>query len=143
LSYIQYLSSSALSSYFFKTVIVIVVRVFNWKCIFRHIQSRSIFTTLFLSMYSESSNNFWYVLSLRTHGTTVLSGSISVEKLQHFGKPQCLVFSQKVTKLIKDRGDKGRTYDVIPLNWDINNYDIYNRNGLIETIILYNYIIFI
>jgi hypothetical protein len=29
---------------------------------------------------------------------------------------QELVFSQKVTKLIKYRGDKDRTYDVIPLN---------------------------
>jgi hypothetical protein len=44
---------------------------------------------------------------------------------------QGLVFSQKVTKLIKHRGDKGRTYDVIPLDWGINNYDVYNRNGLI------------
>jgi hypothetical protein len=37
--------------------------------------------------------------------------------------------------------DKGRIYDVIPLNWGINNYDIYNINGLIETLILYTYII--
>jgi hypothetical protein len=29
---------------------------------------------------------------------------------------QCLIFSHKVTELIKYRGDKGRTYDVIPLN---------------------------
>jgi hypothetical protein len=55
---------------------------------------------------------------------------------------QGLVFSQKVTKMIKHRGDKGRTYDVIPLDWGINNYDVYNRNGLIETVIFYAYIIF-
>jgi predicted sugar kinase len=41
---------------------------------------------------------------------------------------QGLMFSQKVMELIKHRGDKGRTYDVISLNWGINNYDIYNRN---------------
>jgi hypothetical protein len=29
---------------------------------------------------------------------------------------QCLVFSQKITKLIKYRGDKRKTYDVIPLD---------------------------
>jgi hypothetical protein len=29
---------------------------------------------------------------------------------------QGLVFSQKVTEMIKYRGDKGRTYDVIPLD---------------------------
>jgi hypothetical protein len=56
---------------------------------------------------------------------------------------QDFVFSQKVTELIKHRDDKGRTYDVIPLDWDINNYDVYNRNGLIETVIFYTYIIFI
>jgi hypothetical protein len=33
------------------------------------------------------------------------------------------MFSQKVTELIKHRGDKGRTYNVIPLDWGINNYD--------------------
>jgi hypothetical protein len=55
---------------------------------------------------------------------------------------QGLVFSQKVTELIKHRGDKGRTYDVIPLNWGINNYDVYNKNGLIETVIFDTYIIF-
>jgi hypothetical protein len=54
-----------------------------------------------------------------------------------------LVFSQKVTELIKHHGDKGRTYDVIPLDWGINNYDVYNRNGLVETVIFYTYIIFI
>jgi hypothetical protein len=42
----------------------------------------------------------------------------------------------------KHRGDKRRTYDVIPLDWGINNYDVYNRNGLIETVIFYAYIIF-
>jgi hypothetical protein len=56
---------------------------------------------------------------------------------------QALVFSQNVTVLIKHHGDKGRTYDVIPLDWGINNYDIYNINGLIETIIFYTYIIII
>jgi hypothetical protein len=56
---------------------------------------------------------------------------------------QDLVFSQKVTELIKYCGDKGRTYDIILLNWDINNYNVYNRNGLIETVIFYTYIIFI
>jgi hypothetical protein len=43
---------------------------------------------------------------------------------------QCLVFSQKVTKLIKHRGDKGITYDVISLEYVINNNDVYNKNGL-------------
>jgi hypothetical protein len=56
---------------------------------------------------------------------------------------QGLVFSQKITELIKYRGDKGSTYDGIPLDWSIDNYDIYNRNGLIETVIFYTYIIFI
>jgi hypothetical protein len=46
---------------------------------------------------------------------------------------------QKVTKLIKHRGDKGRIYDVIPLDWVINNYDVYNRNRFIETVIFYTY----
>jgi hypothetical protein len=55
---------------------------------------------------------------------------------------QGMVFSQKVTELIKHRDDKGRTYDVIPLDWGINNYDIYNINGLIETVIFDTYIIF-
>jgi hypothetical protein len=53
-----------------------------------------------------------------------------------------MVFSQKITKLIKHRGDKGRTYDIIPLDWGINNYDVYNINGLIETVIFDTYIIF-
>jgi hypothetical protein len=56
---------------------------------------------------------------------------------------QGLVFSQKVTELRKHHGDKGRTYDVISLDWGYNNFDIYNRNGLIETVIFYSYIIFI
>jgi hypothetical protein len=56
---------------------------------------------------------------------------------------QGLVFSQKVTELIKCRGDKGITYDVIPLDWVINNYDVYNRNELIETVIFDTYIIFL
>jgi hypothetical protein len=56
---------------------------------------------------------------------------------------QCLMFSQKVTELIKHRGDKGITYYVIPLDCGINNYDVYNIIGLIETVILYNYIIFL
>jgi hypothetical protein len=55
---------------------------------------------------------------------------------------QCIVFYQKITELIKHRGDKGRTYDVIPLDWSINNYNVYNRNGLIETIIFDTYIYF-
>jgi hypothetical protein len=46
-------------------------------------------------------------------------------------------------KLIKHHDDKGRIYDVIPLDSDINNYDIYNRNRLIETVIFFTYIIFI
>jgi hypothetical protein len=53
-----------------------------------------------------------------------------------------MVFSQKITELIKHRGDKGRTYDVISLDCGINNYDVYNRNGLIETVIFDTYIIF-
>jgi hypothetical protein len=56
---------------------------------------------------------------------------------------QDLVFSQKVTELIKYHGDKGRSYDVIPMDWNINNYDVYNRNRLIKTVIFYTYIIFI
>jgi hypothetical protein len=55
---------------------------------------------------------------------------------------QGLVFSQNVTELIKHRGDKGTTYDVIPLDWGINNFNVYNKNGLIEMIIFYTYIIF-
>jgi hypothetical protein len=42
-----------------------------------------------------------------------------------------------------NRGDKGKIYDVISLNWSINNYDVYNINELIEVIIFYTYIIFI
>jgi hypothetical protein len=53
------------------------------------------------------------------------------------------MFSQKVTELIKHHGDKGITYDVIPLAWGINNYNVYNINGLIEMVIFYTYIIFI
>jgi hypothetical protein len=41
---------------------------------------------------------------------------------------QGLIFSHKVTELIKHHGDKGRTYDVVPLDWGINNYDVYKRN---------------
>jgi uncharacterized protein YjaG (DUF416 family) len=37
--------------------------------------------------------------------------------------------------MIKHHDNKGRTYDVIPLDWGINNYDVYNKNGLIETVI--------
>jgi hypothetical protein len=55
---------------------------------------------------------------------------------------QGLVFSQKVTELIKHHDYNERTYDVIPLDWGINNYDVYNRNGLIETVIFDTYIIF-
>jgi hypothetical protein len=55
---------------------------------------------------------------------------------------QGLVFSQNVTEMIKHRGDKERTYDVIPLDWDIKNYNVYNRNDLTETVIFYAYIIF-
>jgi hypothetical protein len=44
--------------------------------------------------------------------------------------------------MIKHCGDKGRTDDVIPLDWGINNYNVYNRNGLIEMVIFYAYIIF-
>jgi hypothetical protein len=54
-----------------------------------------------------------------------------------------VIFSHKVTELIKKYGDKGRTYDIVPLDWGINNYDVYNKNGLIEMIIFYTYIIFI
>jgi hypothetical protein len=72
----------------------------------------------------------------------VLSGSISVDKIAAAWETQGLVFSQNITKMIKHRGDKGRTYDIIPLDCGINNYDVYNRNGLIETVIFYAYIIF-
>jgi hypothetical protein len=56
---------------------------------------------------------------------------------------QGLIFSHKVTELIKYRGNKGRTYNIIPLDWDINNCDVYNRNGLIEIVIFYTYINFL
>jgi hypothetical protein len=56
---------------------------------------------------------------------------------------QGLIFSHKVTELIKHHGDNGRTYDVVPLDWGINYYDIYNKNRLIETVIFYTYIIFL
>jgi hypothetical protein len=56
---------------------------------------------------------------------------------------QGLIFSHKVTELIKHYGDKGRIYNIVPLDWGINNYDIYNRNGLIEMVIFYTYIFFI
>jgi hypothetical protein len=86
-------------------------------------------------MCSGSSDNFWYVLSSRIRDTNVLSDSISVKKLQRLGKP-------KATELIKHHDDKERSYDIVPLDWSINNYDVYNRNGLIETVIFYTYIIF-
>jgi hypothetical protein len=82
------------------------------------------------------------VLSLRTHDINVLSGSISIEKLQQFGKPKVWC-SPKGHETDKNHDDKGGTYNVVPLDWGINNYDVYNRNGLIETIIFYTYIIFI
>jgi hypothetical protein len=50
---------------------------------------------------------------------------------------QCLIFSQKDMELIKHRGDKRITYNVIPLNWGINKYDVYNINRLIETVLFY------
>jgi hypothetical protein len=56
---------------------------------------------------------------------------------------QGLIFSQKVTEMIKHHGDKGRTYDVILLDWGMNNYNVYNRIDLIETVIFYAYIFFI
>jgi hypothetical protein len=55
---------------------------------------------------------------------------------------QDLLFSQKVIELIKHHGDKVRTYDIIPLNWGINNYDVYNRNELYRDdniLYLYNF----
>jgi hypothetical protein len=94
-------------------------------------------------MYSGSLNNFRYVLSSRIRSTNVLSGSISVEKLQQLRKPKVWCSPKKVTELIKHRDDKGKTYDVIPLNWGINNYNVYNINGLIETVIFDTYIIFL
>jgi hypothetical protein len=45
------------------------------------------------------------------------------------------MFFQKGTKLIKYRGGKGKFYDIILLNWGINNYDVYNRNRLIKIVI--------
>jgi hypothetical protein len=36
----------------------------------------------------RTPDNFRYVLSSRTHGTNILSGSINVEKLQRLGKPK-------------------------------------------------------
>jgi hypothetical protein len=94
-------------------------------------------------MYLGSPDNFRYVLSLRIHDTNVLSGSINRREVAAAWESQGLVFSQKITELIKHHGDKRRTYDVIPLDWGINNYDVYNRNRLIETVIFYTYIIFI
>jgi hypothetical protein len=37
----------------------------------------------------------------------------------------------------------GENLRCIPLDWGINNYDVYNRNELIETVIFYTYISFI
>jgi hypothetical protein len=91
------------------------------------------------TMCSGSLDNFWYVLSSRTRGTNVLSGSISVDKLHQLGKPKVWYSPKRSPKMIKHHGDKGRTYDVIPLDWGINNYDVYNRNDLIEMVIFYAY----
>jgi hypothetical protein len=46
----------------------------------------------------------------------------------------------KVTKLIKYHGEKGRIYYVKPLNYDINNYNVYNRNKFIKIVIFYIYL---
>jgi hypothetical protein len=47
-----------------------------------------------------------------------------------------MVFFQKVTELIKYHSDKEIIYNVIPLDWSINNYDVYNINGLIEMVLI-------
>jgi hypothetical protein len=44
------------------------------------------------------------------------------------------MFSQKIIKLIKHHGENDRTYDVIPLDWGINNYDVYNKNKFIKIV---------
>jgi hypothetical protein len=93
-------------------------------------------------MCSGSPDNFRYVLSSRTRGTKCVEWFYQCRQIAVAWEIQGLVFSQKVIEMIKHRGDKGRTYDVIPLDWGINNYDAYNRNGLIETVIFYAYIIF-
>jgi hypothetical protein len=41
---------------------------------------------------------------------------------------QGLVFSKKIVQLIKHHGNKEKTYDVIPLDYGIKEYDIYNKN---------------
>jgi hypothetical protein len=92
-------------------------------------------------MYSGLPDNFWYVLSSRIHGT-IVEWFYKRREVTAAWEAQDLIFSHKVTELIKHYGDKGRTYNIIPLDWSINYYDIYNRNGLIETIIFYTYIIF-
>jgi hypothetical protein len=42
--------------------------------------------------------------------------------------------------VIKGRTYERRIYDVIPLDWGINNYDVYNKNEIIKTIIFYTYL---
>jgi hypothetical protein len=64
----------------------------------------------------------------RIHGTNVIEWLYNRREVAAVWEAQGLVFFQKVIELIKYRGDKGRIYDVIPLNWGNNNYDVYNRN---------------
>jgi hypothetical protein len=76
------------------------------------------------------SDNFRYVLTSRIYGTNVLRREVTAA-----WEVQGLVFSQKIIKLIKHHDDKGRTYDVIPLNLSINNHDVYNTNELIKMLL--------
>jgi hypothetical protein len=64
----------------------------------------------------------------RIHGTNVIEWLYNRREVAAVWEAQGLVFFQNVIELIKYRGDKGRIYDVIPLNWGNNNYDVYNRN---------------
>lgn len=49
--------------------------------------------------------------------------------------------TEKVTELIKKRGNKGRTYQVIPVDQGFHNFEVINRNALIREV--YNLSIFV
>jgi hypothetical protein len=43
-------------------------------------------------------------------------------------------YTEKIAEPIKYQGNKGRLYDVISLTWGINNYDVCNRNNVLEEV---------
>jgi hypothetical protein len=49
-----------------------------------------------------------------------------------------MIFKQRILKRmkIKHRDDKGRTYEVMSLDWSYTMYDVHNKNGLIENVCL-------